>query len=164
MMFARASVSGRLISAKRTTRGVTLIELVFSIVIIAISVAAILGVLSMLATGSAEAMIRNQAVAIATAYLEEVTLKPYVDPDGTTGEIVRAAMDDVNDYNGLIDIGARDQLGTIITGLEQYTIRVTVGAGTLPSIAAASVRRIDVNVQHPSAGVNMTLSGYRTAL
>jgi MSHA pilin protein MshD len=148
----------------RRVRGLTLIEVVVSITVIGISVAAVLGVLSMLATGSSEAMIRNQAIAIASAYLEEITLKPYADPDTTGGETSRITYDDISDYNGLVDTGARDQLGNPIAGLGQYTVRVTVGAGTLPSIAAASVRRIDVNVQHPSAGVNMTLSGYRTAL
>jgi MSHA pilin protein MshD len=141
-------------------RGVTLIELVISIVIIAIAVSSVLGVLSMLSNGSAEAMIRNQAVAIATSYLEEVRMKDFA-ANGVPG--ARALYDDVSDYNGLNDVGARDQLGATIAGLEQYTVRVTVGAGTMGALNGALVRRIDVNVQHP-IGVNMTLSGYRTAL
>jgi len=150
--------------------GVTLIELVITIVIVAISVTAVLGVLSMLATGSADAMIRNQAVAIASAYLEEITLKPYSDPDGVAAlEATRDLYDDVSDYNGLVDpsvlgggVGARDQFGNAIAGLDQYTVTVTVGAGTLASIPGVDVRRIDVNVQYPSAHVNVTISGYRT--
>jgi MSHA pilin protein MshD len=141
-------------------RGVTLVELVISITVIAIAVAAVLGVLSMLSTGSAEAMIRNQAVAIANAYLEEIRLKDFAS-NGVPGS--RTLYDDVSDYNGLVDVGARDQFGNAIVGLEQYTVSVTVGAGTLGGVPGGSVRRIDVNVQH-SIGVNMTLSGYRTAL
>lgn len=141
-------------------RGVTLVELVISIVIIAISVAAIMGVLTMLSTGSAEAMVRNQAVAIAAAYLEEIRLKDFT-ANGVPGS--RALYDDIADYNGLTDVGARDQFGSPIVGLESYTVRVTVGAGVLGAVPAASVRRIDVNVQH-SAGVNMTLSAYKAAL
>lgn len=140
--------------------GVTLVELVMSIIIIAIAVSAVMGVLSMLSTGSAEAMIRNQAVAIAASYLEEIRLKSFTAGSGTGS---RAAFDDVSDYNGLVDVGARDQFGNAITGLEQYTVRVTVGAGTIGSLSGANVRRIDVNVQH-SVGVNMTLSGYRAPL
>lgn len=147
-------------SSRLSQSGVTLVELVISIVIIAISVSAVMGVLSMLATGSAEAMIRNQAVAIANAYLEEIRLKDFA-ANGVPGS--RALYDDVSDYNGLVDVGARDQLGVAITDLDQYTVRVTVGTGTLGSVPAASVRRIDVNVQHPT-GVNMTVSGYRTQL
>jgi MSHA pilin protein MshD len=142
-------------------RGVTLVELVVSIIIIAIAVSAIMGVLTMLSTGSADAMIRNQAVAIASSYLEEIRLKSFTTSAGTGS---RAAFDDVTDYNGLVDAGARDQFGNAIVGLEQYTVRVTVGAGTIGSLSGANVRRIDVNVQHSAAGVNMTISGYRAAL
>jgi len=148
-------------------RGVTLVELVISIVIVSMAAAAVLGVLSLLAKGSADAMIRNQAVAIATAYLEEVRLKNFV-ANGKEGS--RGLYDDVSDYDALQDksvvnggVGARDQLGNGIAGLGQYTVTVTVGPGTLGSVPVAAVKRIDVNVQHP-AGVNLTISGYRTAL
>jgi MSHA pilin protein MshD len=155
-------VFGRIprLESRFSSRGVTLVELVISITVIAIAVAAVLGVLSMLSTGSAEAMIRNQAVAIANAYLEEIRLKDFAS-NGVPGS--RSLYDDVSDYNGLVDVGARDQFGNTIVGLEQYTVSVTVGAGTLGGVPGASVRRIDVNVQH-SIGVNMTLSGYRAAL
>jgi MSHA pilin protein MshD len=142
-------------------RGVTLIELVISIVIIAIAVSAVLGVFTLISTGSAEAMVRNQAVAIAASYLEEIQLKDFATGSGTGS---RAAFDDVGDYNGLVDVGARDQFGNPIVGLEKYTVRVTVGNGTIGSLSSANaVRRIDVNVQH-GIGINMTISGYRAAL
>jgi MSHA pilin protein MshD len=143
--------------ATRRARGVTLVELVISIVIISIAVTAILGVLSMLAKSSADAMIRNQAVAIATAYLEEVRMKNYVS-DGV--EASRSLFDDVSDYNGLSDAGAHDQLGAAITGLNNYTVTVTVGPGTVASIASTCIKRIDVRVQHTS-GLDVRLSGYR---
>jgi MSHA pilin protein MshD len=158
--FASGQLTGMPVAIATRMRGVTLIELVISIVVIAVSVSAVMGVLTMLSTGSAEAMVRNQAVAIATAYLEEVRLKDFA-ANGVPGS--RSLYDDMSDYNGLTDVGARDQLGNAIAGLEQYTVTVSVGAGTLGSVPGASVRRIDVNVQHP-AGVNMTVSGYRTAL
>ena len=140
--------------------GVTLVELVISIAVISIAVAAVLGVLSMLSTSSADAMVRNQAVAIASAYLEEIRGKDFT-ANGVPGS--RDLYDDVSDYNGLVDAGARDQFGNAIAGLGQYTVSVTVGAGTLGGIPGASVRRIDVNVQHPS-GVTVLLSGYRAEL
>lgn len=143
-------------SASRV-RGVTLVELVISITVIAIAVSAVLGVLSMLSTGSADAMVRNQAVAIAQAYLEEIRLKDYT-ANGVPGS--RALYDDVNDYNGLSDVGARDQFGTAIAGLEAFTVNVSVASS---NINGAPLKRIDVNVQH-SAGVNMTLSAYRAGI
>jgi MSHA pilin protein MshD len=146
--------------APQHERGVTLVELVIAIVIIAIAVSAVMGVLSMTTRGSAEAMIRNQAVAIAASYLEEIRLKDFAAGSGTGS---RAAFDDVSDYNGLVDVGAHDQFGNAIAGLDQYTVRVTVGAGTIGTLSGAHVRRIDVNVQH-AIGINMTISGYRAEL
>ncbi len=107
-------------------RGVTLIELVISIVVIAIAASAVLGVLSRSVGRSADSMVMSQAVAIAEAYLEEITLRPFADPDGVDGEVNRADFDDVDDYNGLVDVGARDQFGAAIAALSQYTVAVTV--------------------------------------
>jgi MSHA pilin protein MshD len=138
-------------------RGVTLVELVISITVIAIAVSAVLGVLAMLSTGSADAMVRNQAVAVASAYLEEVRMKNYVSGGASAS---RTVFDDIDDYQGLTDVGARDQFGNAITGLEAYTVSVAVANTALNGVP---MKRIDVNVQH-SAGVNMTLSGYRAGI
>src|SRR5690242_6304921 len=86
-------------------RGVTLIELVISIVIVAVAASAVLGLLARNAASSADAMVLAQAVSVAEAYIEEITLKPFVDPDGVDGEGARSAYDDVDDYNGLVDVG-----------------------------------------------------------
>jgi MSHA pilin protein MshD len=144
--------------------GVTLIELVVSIVVIAIAAGAVLGVLARSVGRSADAMIMSQAVAIAEAYLEEITLKSFVDPDGVAVEVNRADFDDVDDYNGLVDVGARDQLGGAIAALSQYAVAVTVAPSTaLTSVPNADAKRIDVRVTYaPNATV--MLSGYKIRL
>ena len=145
-------------------RGVTLIELIVSIVIIAIAASAVLGVLSRTVGRSADAMVMSQAVSIAEAYLEEITLKPFADPDSTDTEVNRVDFDDVADYNGLVDIGARDQFGTPIAALSQYTVAVSVAASTaLASVPGVDAQRIDVSVTYPP-NVSVALSGYRTRL
>jgi MSHA pilin protein MshD len=144
--------------------GVTLIELVISIVVVAIAASAVLGVLSRTAGHSADAMIVAQAVAIAESYLEEITLKPFDDPDGADGEGNRADFDDLDDYHGLVDAGARDQFGNPIAGLDGYTVSVAVvGSGALTGVGAANAARVDVTVSHAPL-VNLSLSGYRTRL
>ncbi|HKQ84477.1 MAG TPA: prepilin-type N-terminal cleavage/methylation domain-containing protein [Steroidobacteraceae bacterium] len=141
--------------------GVTLIELVVSIVVIAIAVSAVLGVFTLTSKNSADAMVRQQAVAIADAYLEEILLRPYVDPDGADGEPQRADFDDVDDYNGLNDAhGARDQFDHAIAGLEPYAVTVSVQPGSLGSVPNADVLRIDVTVTH-FTGLVLRTSGYR---
>ena len=56
-------------------RGATLIELIISIVVISIAASAVLGLLSGSVGRSADAMVMAQAVSIAEAYLEEISLK-----------------------------------------------------------------------------------------
>lgn len=148
----------------RGERGTTLIELIVSIVIVAIAASAVLGVLSSSAGRSADAMIMAQAVSIAEAYLEEISLKAYADPDGADGETVRTDFDDVDDYNGLLDSGARNQFGTAIAELSRYTVAVTVGtSAALTSVPSGDALRIDVQVTY-APNVTVALSGYRTRL
>ena len=147
-----------------TQRGVTLVELLVSIVIVSIAASSVLGVLSMTTAASADPMIRHQAAAIAEAYLEEIMLKPIDDPDGVDGEAARADFDDLDDYNGLVDTGVRDQFGVPIAALADYNVGVSVSPSSgLPSVPAADALRVDVVVTRGS-DINFVLSGYRTRL
>ena len=144
--------------------GTTLIELVIAIVIVSIAVSAVLMVFSMTVGHSADPMLRHQAVAIAEAYLEEIFLKPFDDPDGVDFEASRDLYDDVDDYHGLVDVGARDQFDAALPGLGNYTVAVTVTASSaLPSIAAADLFLVSVTVTH-AAQINFTVSAYRANL
>lgn len=137
-------------------------ELLVSIVIVAIAASGVLGVLSMTTAASADPMIRHQAAAIAEAYLEEILLKPIVDPDGVDGEAVRAEYDDLDDYNGLADAGARDQFGAPMPGLADYNVAVAVSpSGALPGVPLVDALRVDVVVTNGVA-ISFALSGYRT--
>ena len=145
-------------------RGMTLVETIIAIVVVAISVSAILGVLARNAEHSADAMIMSQGVSIAEAYIEEISLKSFVDPDGTDGEALRGSFDDADDYDGLVDNGASDQFGNPIPALSGYTITVAVvPSAALPGIGAADALRIDVRVQRVPY-IDYVLSGYKTRL
>lgn len=153
-----------MIHASRKQHGVTLVELLVSIVIVSIAASGVLGVLSMTTAASADPMIRHQAAAIAEAYLEEIMLKPVADPDGADGEAARADFDDLDDYDGLVDAGAQDQFGTPIAGLGSYNVGISVSpSAALPSVPASDALRVDVVVTH-GADINFVLSGYRTNL
>jgi MSHA pilin protein MshD len=140
-------------------RGMTLIELVIAITVIGIAVSSVLAVLSTQATRSAEAMISEQANGIASAYLNEVLQKNFAT---TLGVRTRATFDCINDYDGLNDVGAHDQLGNPVPGLDQFLVQVSVVDGNLNGISAATdVQLVNVAVTHPS-GVSVLISGYRT--
>jgi MSHA pilin protein MshD len=145
-------------------RGATLIELTISIVVIAIAASAVLGVLSSTVGRSADAMVMSQAVAIAEAYFEEIALKPFADPDGSDGEASRPSFDDVDDYDGLVDSGARDQFGNALAPLAQYAVTVTVSpSAALAGVPSLDAQRIDVVVTYPGNGT-VALTGYKTRL
>lgn len=148
-------------SRLRENRGFTLIELVISIVVVSIALGGVLMAINYTVTHSADPMLQHQAVAIAESYLEEILLKPFTDPDGIDEGNNRALFDDVGDYGGLNDNGARDQTGTPIAGLENYTVDVAVVGTPLNDIGAANSVQITVTVSHP-IGFNMSLSGFRT--
>ncbi len=147
---------------KRRQGGLTLIEIIVAVVVIGIAASVVLATLSLNVNASADPMVRQQAVAIASAYIEEILLSDFDDPDGADGEAARSDFDDVDDYDGLLDAGARDQFGNAIAGLESYTVSVNVvNSGALPGVAATDALRVDVTVSRAPA-LGISLSGYRT--
>lgn len=154
----------------RGESGVTLIELIISLSVLSVALLGTLEVMRVSTLGSADPLISKQAVAVAEAYLEEILLKPYYDPDlGAGGGTCPAAegsrdlWDNVCDYDGLDDSGARDQADNAISGLSNYRVRVTVDtSANLGALSgAATVVRVDVRVTHTNQA-DITLSGYRT--
>ncbi len=144
-----------------TNRGFTLIELIVAMVVISIALVGVMSVINYTTLHSADPVLRQQSIAIAESYMEEISLKNYADPD-TDGEGSRALFDDVDDYNGLTDSGAHDQNGNAISGLENYLVRVSVTPQSYgPGGMAVSGKRIDVQVTDLT-GENLTLTGYRT--
>jgi MSHA pilin protein MshD len=150
-------------------RGVTLVELVVAITIVAIAVTTILGAFAAVATRSADAMMQQQAIAIAESYLSEILQRWVVDPNdpnGTLPNTGRASWDRVDQYNGLVDVGAHDQFGNPIVSLvslSSYTVSVTTSqSSALAGVLAADARRVDITVSYPPSA-SVTLSGYRTS-
>jgi MSHA pilin protein MshD len=147
-------------------QGVTLVELVVAITIVAIAVTTILGAFAAVATRSADAMMRQQAIAIAESYLSEI-LQHWVvdpnDPNGTLPNTGRANWDLVDQYNGLLNAGARNQFDIAIPSLSSYTVSVSTSQSSgLTGVPAADARRVDITVSYPQ-GASVTLSGYRTS-
>jgi MSHA pilin protein MshD len=156
----------------RGQRGVNLVELLISIVIISIASTGVLLVYAQVVGHSADPMIQQQALAVAEAYLDEILARPVDDPDaaelggpGTPEEAARSQYDDVKDYWGLSESPPRNQNGVAedldLDGqpdLAGYTVAVTV----TPNVAVGGVAmaRVDVTVTYPPV-VSFTLTGYR---
>ncbi|MBN1140751.1 MAG: type II secretion system protein [Deltaproteobacteria bacterium] len=134
-------------------RGMTLIELIVSIVVVGIALSALLGVFVTVVSRSADPLIQAQAQAVAESYLEEILLKPCVDPGGPP-ETGRSDYDDVMDYNGLSE-PATNQFGAAV-GLNDYQVEVAVSSQNLSSVPG---RLVTVTVTR--GDFSFSLSGWR---
>ena len=164
-------------------RGVTLVELVIFIMIVSLGTAGILLVMNYTTQHSADPMVKQQALLIAESYLEEILLKPFVDPSTPAATVIcptkesgRALYDNVCDYHNLADTsGAIDQLGNTVAGLTAYNISVSVTgvvndatalgptASVVNNTGALRVLQVDVDVTHDDdSSFSMRLTGYRT--
>ncbi|MFW6414858.1 MAG: type IV pilus modification PilV family protein [Thermodesulfobacteriota bacterium] len=144
--------------------GITLVELIVSIVVIAVAVSGVLMAIQFTTRYSGDPMIRQQAVAIADAYMEEILLRSYEDPDGDDNESSRAKYDDVYDYNG-IDEKPTDQTGSPMPGLENYQVAVGVENATDElgpnNDELNQSANVTVTVEHESADVEFTLNAFK---
>lgn len=157
---------------KSTQAGVTMVELIIAIVVVAISVTGVLGGLAVMVGRSADPMLQAQSLGIADSYMNEILNKPYLDPD--TGFICdattppatdRPLYDNVCDYQGIaLDTVVRDQFYNTIAELSNYSVQVTVTTNSgseLHGITAADAIRVDITVTDPK-GDALTLVGYRS--
>lgn len=141
--------------AHERERGVTLVELVVSIVVIAVAGAALLGTLAYLNGTGNTSFVQAQAQSIANAYLNEILGKDFP-ADGVEGS--RNLYDDIRDYDNLDHTVAQDVLDN---PAGNFRVRVAVRPGALNGLPAAAVRRIDVTVSYGNGSI-VVASGYRT--
>jgi len=180
------------ILSRSLARGLTLVELIVSITVIAAGVAGILVVLNVAVRSSADPLIQKQALAVAESLLEEIQLMPftYCDPDdanagtatGTAGcatavEGIGAEagearnptgpetpFDNVNDYQGFSMAGVVDIAGAAISGLAAYSASVTVAQQALngPPAVPAAESLLITVTVTGPGSTSVQLSGYRT--
>lgn len=159
-------------------KGFTLIELIVAIVIIGIGVAAFATLMNATTVNSVDPLLRQQANAIARAYLEEISLKSFCDPDlavdcpvdcsggntcsdtvncteNTGAAETRSSFDDVCDFEQpeIVNAAVTDQLGNPILSLSDYRVTVDIvdnGGADLNDLNGGSSQslRIDVTVSN----------------
>jgi MSHA pilin protein MshD len=158
-------------------RGLTFVELVFFMVIVAVGLAGILSVLNVTTSRSADPLIRKQMLAIAEGVMEEVRLQSFgwCDPDdanfttavsaagcagGTPAETRGNAVnpwDQVTDYNGAAINSSL--AGTAFPPGYGATVQV-LQADDLGGVAGGEALRIQVTVTFGAE--TFVLEGYRT--
>ncbi len=141
------------------SRGMTLIELVLTIVVIGVGLAGMLAAFSQAVRGSADPMVRKQMLAIAEEMMEEIVFKPYVPvANAAPATCARNTYNDIVDYNGYSTANICDIDGNAIPSLTGYGIAsIIISDTTLSGIAA---KKIVVTVT--SSGESLSLTSYRT--
>lgn len=162
-------------------QGLTLVELIISIVIISIAVAGILLVMNTTTRGSADPLIQKQALAIAESLIEEITLQAFtlcdpqdfvpatgacpptetMGPEPLESRYGPSFYDNVNDYNGFTMSGIQDMGGNNIANLGAYQAGVQITQTALGGIVPADSLHIQVTVTPPN-GTPVVLDSYRT--
>ena len=166
--------------ARGAQRGLTLIELIIYIVVVLVGLAGVLTVFNTTVRGSADPVVRKQALALAEAMLEEVLAKDYqndpTDPGNlsdTVGctpntpaslprcrvntPVDRANYNDVDDYNGWNQAGNSQAVGTAPAALAGYAVTVAVGAPA--AVNGVMLKAVTVTVTNGAETV--TLQGWR---
>lgn len=145
--------------------GFSLIEVLITIVILGVGIAALTGMFALATRSSVDPILRKQALAIAEGMLQEISLKDFANPGGGYVGSDRARFDDVRDYHGYASTGIVSIDGVAIAGLEPFSLSVAVEDVALGSgatqVPAGQAVRITVNVTHASGAI--ALSAYRTA-
>ncbi len=165
----KSSARGNVEINGRTGTGFTLLEVLITIVVLSIAATAIMNVFVSTVGSSVDPLIQQQAVSIAEAYIEEIQSQSFADPvvaetGGPEAGETRASYNDIQDYNGLADVGAKDQNDVAINGLTDYNIAVAVTGQPLSgttTIGATNSMRIDITVTHAAIDP-IRLSGFRT--
>ena len=164
-------------ATRHAQRGLTLIELVIYIVVVLVGLAGVLTVLDTTVRGSADPVVRKQALALAEAMLEEVLAKEYQNDAGGNNAATpalgctpvtvpscrqntpadRGNYNDVDDYNGWNQAGNVQAVGAAPAVLANYNVTVAVGAPA--AVNGVVLKTVTVTVTNGPAAV--TLQGWR---
>ncbi|WP_347987369.1 prepilin-type N-terminal cleavage/methylation domain-containing protein [Methylomonas sp. AM2-LC] len=145
------------LSLMRHQNGVTLIELIMSMMIISITIVGLFSVMNITNRHSADPIVTHQAIALAESYMDEILQQSY---SGTASNI-RATYNNVDNYNNLTNSPPQTQQGTSISNLSAYSVSVSVSTPVTLN-GGVLAKQITVSVSGPGNTL-VTLVGYRAS-
>ncbi|PAV27305.1 MSHA biogenesis protein MshD [Tamilnaduibacter salinus] len=154
-------------------RGVTLVELVMTIVIISLGVAGVVSAFALIGGRSADPLFQTRSVALSQLYMDEIMGQRYAEgtPVGgvpkangcaiNTEEGSREDYDDVDDYNAIDNQAPADAEGTALDGYDGFRVSIRVEcAGGDVGLPGDDAKRIRLTVTAP-ADQRFVFSAYR---
>lgn len=158
------------LSSRSHSAGVTLVELVITIVIIGIGIAGLAGAFATLVGRGADPLDQARAVALAQLYMDEIITKPFAHSSPVGGGVVgsctidgaeagetRITFNDVDDYNGITLQVPASPTG-LLNGYSNF--RVTVAVSCSNADLGVMAKQINITVRTPSAR-DYLFSAYR---
>ncbi|OZG70848.1 MSHA biogenesis protein MshD [Hahella sp. CCB-MM4] len=153
--------------------GITLIELVISIVVLGIALTAIVSAISTSVSRSSNILLQDRMIELSQAYMDEIVGKRFDEdtPIGgyppvtnctiNTEEGDRGSFDDVDDYDGL-DEAPTSQTTANFANYTDYRVTVSVVcAGTDMGLSADKwAKRVQVAITAPNGQV-MVFTAYK---
>lgn len=155
-------------------KGVTLVELVISIVVLSIAMVALMNAFSVSMGTSGDPLWRNKTLKLAQLYLDEILSKnydhntplgglPFVSAPSCSGlgsdsgETDRTDFNDVDDYHGLTESPPLSLTGSLDASYASYSVSVAVICdGTVVSamnssgVSNAQAKKISVTITPPN--------------
>jgi len=168
----------------RRQSGFSLIETILVIVLLGVAVAGMAAMFLNNVSKSHEPYLRQRALAVANAFMDEILRKRWDDNSPLGGgcvntgtalcasgpapagigneEAARADWDDIDDFNAISNQSPpQDSSGSDMPGYEGFTVSVTVSQpGAWNGVPAADVKRIEVQVTSNN-GETISLSAWR---
>jgi len=171
-----------MIPGLKKMKGFSLVEIVITIVIVSIIVSGMAAMFAQNIGNSHRPYLRQRALAVANAFMEEISRKRWdenspigggcvntgvVCPAGPapagmgTEEVARANYDDVDDYAAINNqTPPQDSVGVAMPGYTGFSVDVTITQPAWNGVPAADVKLITVVVTSNS-GEAITLQAYR---
>ncbi len=146
---------------RRRQRGLTLVELVVSLVIAGVVITTLWSAWALMGRSSADPLVARQQLAIAQSLLREMELQPLPGAATAAPTAGRTGFASISDYNGLTLNGITDVEGQAIASLQAYTASVVVQQQALAGVPAPSGYWVQVTVAGPGAG-NLVLAQWRS--
>ncbi|MDD4889667.1 MAG: hypothetical protein PHU85_07025 [Phycisphaerae bacterium] len=158
---------------RRHRPALTLVETMFSVLIMATVVVMAMQTFGSMVKSRAATNARCVATSLANQYMAEIVQNAYTDPVSPgsigreSGETARSAFDDVDDYHNWTDSPPTQRDGTAIAGLTGWSRTATVEYLNPDTLAVAgtdtNLKRITVTVTDPR-GVQTTVVSLRSGV
>lgn len=141
-------------------RGLTLVELVVSLVIAGVVMSTMWSAWTLLGRSSADPLVSRQQLAVAQSLLREIELQPLPGTATAAATPGRTGYASITDYHGLVLNGITDIEGSALPQLQAYKASITVQAQALAGVPATDGWWITVAVTGP-AGNNLVMAQWR---